>query len=171
VRTGAQAWRGPDLPPGPRGSGLIFVKQAGGRETKLKFGNFRPKPAMPKKLFSEFRSQLQSQRQQLLEEVREKIAASGEGLGFANQSKVTDDDAIAGAAADLDVAMVVRESQELQHIEAALARIDDGSYGNCADCDSEIARPRLKAYPMATRCLACQEKHERLFGQAHKVTL
>jgi DnaK suppressor protein len=126
---------------------------------------------MPKKTFSEFRSQLQSQRQQLLGEVREKIAASGEGLGFANQSKVTDDDAIAGAAADLDVAMVVRESQELQNIEAALARIADGSYGNCADCDSEIARPRLKAYPMATRCLACQEKYERLYGQAHKVSL
>jgi DnaK suppressor protein len=107
----------------------------------------------------------------LLGEVREKIAASGEGLGFANQSKFTDDDAAADTAASMDVAMVVRESEELQHIEAALARIADGSFGCCADCGDQIARARLQAYPMATRCLACQEKYERLYGQAHKVSL
>lgn len=117
------------------------------------------------KPLSEFRTLLQSQREQLLGELREKIAASGEGLGFANQSKITDDDAVADAAAAMDVAMVIRESQELQNIEAALARIDDGSYGICADCGNEIARARLKAYPMATRCVPCQEKHERLHGK------
>ena len=128
-------------------------------------------PTVPKKPFSEFRALLLSQRELLLGEVREKITASGEGLGFANQSKITDDDAIADAAADLDVAMVIRESQELQNVEAALARIDDGSYGSCTDCGGEIARARLMAYPMATRCLHCQENHERLHGQAHKANL
>jgi DnaK suppressor protein len=122
---------------------------------------------VPKNPFSEFRALLQSQREQLLGEVREKIAASGEGLGFANQSKFTDDDAVADAAADMDVAMVIRESQELQNIEAALARMADGSYGTCAGCGGEIARARLKAYPTATRCLPCQEKHEHLHGQTH----
>lgn len=122
---------------------------------------------MPNEPFSEFRTLLQTQREQLLAELREKIAASGEGLGFANQSKITDDDAVADAAAAMDVAMVIRESRELQNIEAALARIDDGSYGICADCGDEIARARLKAYPMATRCVPCQEKHERLHGKAH----
>ena len=125
---------------------------------------------MPKKPFSEFTALLQSQREQLLGEVREKIAASGEGLGFANQSKLTDDDAIADAAARMDVAMVIRESQELQNIEAALARIADGSYGICADCGDDIARARLKVYPMATRCLPCQEKHEQLYGQGQKTS-
>jgi DnaK suppressor protein len=120
--------------------------------------------------FSEFKELLQSQREQLLGEVRARIAASGEGLGFANQSKTTDDDGAADAAAEMDVAMVIRESQELQNIEAALARIADGSYGGCTDCGDEIARPRLKAYPMATRCLACQEEYERLHGQAHKAS-
>ena len=123
---------------------------------------------MPKKPFAEFKAQLQAQRQQLLDEVREKIAASGEGLGFTNQSKLTDDDAAADAAANMDVALVIRESQELQSIEAALERIADGSYGICSDCEGEIARPRLKAYPRATRCLACQEKYERLHDQARR---
>jgi len=70
--------------------------------------------------FSEFRELLQTQRRQLLDEVREKIAASGEGLGFVNQSKITDDDGLADAAAEMEVAMVIRESQELQEIEPPL---------------------------------------------------
>ena len=122
---------------------------------------------MPKNEFSEFCALLQAQRKQLLHEVREKIAASGEGLGFANQSKITDDDGLADAAAEMDVAMVIRESQELQDIEAALARIADGSYGSCRDCGEEIGQARLKAYPAAERCLTCQERSERLRGQVH----
>jgi DnaK suppressor protein len=126
---------------------------------------------MSKNEFSEFCALLQAQRKQLLDEVREKIAASGEGLGFANQSKITDDDALADAAAEMDVAMVIRESQELQDIEAALARIGDGSYGICTDCSGEIGRARLKASPTAERCLPCQEKNERLRGRAHTAKL
>lgn len=122
---------------------------------------------MPKKPFSEFSALLQAQRQRLLGEVREKIAVSGEGLGFVNQSKITDDDALADTAAEMDVAMAIRESQELQDIEAALARIAEGSYGICTDCGGDIGRARLKAYPTAVRCLPCQEKNERLRGQVH----
>jgi len=124
-------------------------------------------PTVPKQPFSDFKALLYAQREQLMGEMRAKIAASGEGLGFENQSKFTDDDAVADAAAAMDVALVIRESRELQEIEAALARIADGSYGLCADCGDEIARARLKAYPMATRCLPCQEKRERSYGHAH----
>lgn len=129
------------------------------------------RPTVAKNPFAEFTALLQSQRERLLGEVREKIAASGEGLGFANQSKLTDDDAVADATAQMDVALVIRESQELQSIEAALARIADGSYGVCADCGEDIARARLKAYPMATRCVPCQEKYEHLYGHPQKAGL
>jgi DnaK suppressor protein len=104
----------------------------------------------------EFNALLRAHRKQLLDEVRGKIAAPGEGLGFANQSKITEDDALADAVAEMDVAMVIRESQELQDIEDALARIGDGSYGICIDCGGEIGRARLKADPAAKRCLPCQ---------------
>ena len=126
---------------------------------------------MPNKRFSEFKALLQAQRRQLLDEVRARIAASDDSLGFANQSKLTDDDGAADAAAEMDVTMVIRESAELQEVEAALTRIVDGSYGMCAECGGEIARARLKAYPMATRCLPCQEKFERLHSPPHKVSL
>ncbi len=126
---------------------------------------------MSNKEFSEFCALLQAQRKQLLDEVRERIAASGEGLGFVNQSKTTDDDGAADAAAEMDVAMVIRESQELQDIEAALARIGDGSYGSCIDCGREIGRARLQASPTARRCLPCQEEDERLRARAHSARL
>lgn len=123
---------------------------------------------MPKNRFSEFRALLQAQRGLLQEEAREKIAASGQEPGFVNQSKITDDDGLADAAAEVEVAMVMRENQELQEVEAALARIDDGSYGNCFDCGEEIGQARLKASPAARRCLTCQEKYEQAQGQPFK---
>jgi DnaK suppressor protein len=118
--------------------------------------------------YPEFRELLQAQRRQIVDEVRERIAASGEGLGFVNQSKITDDDGAADAAAEMEVAMAIRESQELQEIEAALARIGDGSYGTCSDCGDEIGPARLKANPSARRCLRCQEKYEHAQGQVSK---
>ncbi|MBE0619825.1 MAG: TraR/DksA family transcriptional regulator [Burkholderiales bacterium] len=123
---------------------------------------------MTKNLYSEFRELLQAQRRQIVDEVREKIAASGEGLGFVNQSKITDDDGAADAAAEMEVAMTIRESQELQEIEAALARIGDGSYGTCSDCGDEIGMARLKANPSARRCLPCQEKYEQTLDPVHR---
>jgi len=123
---------------------------------------------VPKNRFSEFSALLQARRRQLLDEVREKIAASGEGLGLVNQSKITDDDGLADAAAEMEVAMVMRESQELQEIEAALARIGDGSYGSCSGCGDDISHARLKANPAALRCLPCQEKYERAQEPIHK---
>ena len=123
---------------------------------------------MPNKAVSELHALLLAQRAQLLGEVRARISASGDSLGFANQSKLTDDDAAADAAAAMDVTMVIRESQELQEVEAALARIGDGSYGSCADCGDDIALARLKANPAALRCLPCQEKHERTQDSVHK---
>ncbi len=123
---------------------------------------------MSKNEYSEFCALLQAQRKQLLDEVRAKISASGEGLGFVNQSKITDDDGLADAAAEMDVAMVIRESQELQDIEAALARIGDGNYGSCSDCGDAIGHARLKANPAAKRCLPCQETYEHTLNQTHR---
>ena len=44
---------------------------------------------------------------------------------------------------------------EQRQIEAALQRIDDGSYGVCVDCGDDIAMARLEAMPTAVRCINC----------------
>jgi len=104
----------------------------------------------------EFNALLQAQRRHLLGEVRDQIAVSGKCLDSANQTKIAENDAPADAVAAMDLPLVIHERQKLQEIEAALARIRDGSYGICNDCGGEIGRARLKADPRATRCLTCQ---------------
>jgi DnaK suppressor protein len=84
----------------------------------------RKDPAVPHLHCYEFRTLLQAQRRQLLEQMRDGSAP--------------------------------RESQELEDIEVALARIADGSYGACIDCGGEIGRARLKADPALKRCPPCQ---------------
>ena len=46
-------------------------------------------------------------------------------------------------------------------IEDALARIEDGTFGICEECDGEISIGRLKARPTATMCIKCKENEER----------
>lgn len=45
-------------------------------------------------------------------------------------------------------------------VVAALARLDEGSYGACVDCGQQIPDARLEVRPEAARCLADQEKAE-----------
>lgn len=44
---------------------------------------------------------------------------------------------------------------EIRQIEAALQRLEDGSYGICTECGTDIAPARLTAQPTATRCIRC----------------
>ena len=46
-------------------------------------------------------------------------------------------------------------------VVAALARIDDNTYGRCTDCGGDIPEGRLEARPDAARCVNCQAKHAR----------
>jgi len=52
------------------------------------------------------------------------------------------------------------ERQLLQMVEKALARIREGSFGECIHCGQEINAKRLEAVPCARHCIECQEKLE-----------
>jgi len=49
----------------------------------------------------------------------------------------------------------------LEEIDAALQRLDDGTYGSCSGCTTPIPPERLEAVPAATLCMPCQQRHER----------
>ena len=53
-----------------------------------------------------------------------------------------------------------RESNVLREVQAALNRIQQGSYGMCLNCDEEIGSRRLKAVPWTPLCIACQERED-----------
>lgn len=66
----------------------------------------------------------------------------------------------ADVAADHEMAEVLRvlsdkEQRELKEIDAALARVADGTYGMCEQCSRAIGRQRLLAIPEARCCLEC----------------
>lgn len=54
-----------------------------------------------------------------------------------------------------------RRTLELNRIEAALRRLDEGEFGDCGHCGEPIAIGRLEADPTATLCVACAEAAER----------
>jgi len=70
----------------------------------------------------------------------------------------------ASAAHDDELAAITVErlARDLKLIDKALADIDAGCYGTCAECEEPIAPKRLKALPFATRCVGCQEQSEKL---------
>jgi DnaK suppressor protein len=55
-----------------------------------------------------------------------------------------------------DLTLRDRNEQHLAAVEAALARLDDGTYGLCVRCGRPIAQERLDALPWAAHCIDCQ---------------
>lgn len=60
-----------------------------------------------------------------------------------------------------ETGMVGHYALELADVDAALARIAQGTYGICIDCGAEVPHARLSAYPTAKRCVDCQAVRER----------
>lgn len=61
---------------------------------------------------------------------------------------------------EIEFAIDEQEIVELNAVDAALARIEAGVYGECIDCGAHITAARLHATPEAPRCIHCQEKFE-----------
>ena len=53
-----------------------------------------------------------------------------------------------------------RERQLLTKIDEALARMEDGTFGTCQECEEPIEPRRLEARPVSELCIACKEKQE-----------
>jgi len=117
---------------------------------------------------SRIRLVLETRRASLRAEVKAQMQGSGDErvVGMRNRLDETDDWAVADALAELDIAGLRHALRELIDVDAALARIRSGAYGECLDCGDRIAPARLAAYPTATRCIECQEAHEARPGRS-----
>ena len=62
---------------------------------------------------------------------------------------------------EFTLTLMQSEEETLEAIEAALERIEDGSYGLCEECNVRIPKTRLNAIPYATLCVRCAEQRER----------
>jgi DnaK suppressor protein len=105
-----------------------------------------------------FRRKLIAWRESILAESRDTLAAlqqeSENHPDFADRASSETDRAIELRARD-------RQRKLIAKIEAALARIDEGSYGYCVETGDPISLRRLDARPIATLSVEAQERHER----------
>jgi DnaK suppressor protein len=85
--------------------------------------------------------------------------ASGESIRI---HQVADPVDMTQEAAEREVAgqLLDRESAVIRHLGSALARVNNGSYGICIECEEEISPTRLKAIPWAELCIRCQQRAE-----------
>ncbi|MBM4124750.1 MAG: hypothetical protein FJ246_07345 [Nitrospira sp.] len=70
------------------------------------------------------------------------------------------DQAMMDLERELGISLLEMQNRKRQMIDEALARLDDGSYGLCAECSVEISEKRLAVVPFAKLCVACQSQQE-----------
>jgi len=89
--------------------------------------------------------------------------ATGAGIAGDSPSEVTDfkDVAAEESRAVVDEVAHTHATEELARTVAALRRVEDGTYGLCADCGEAIDERRLRALPATPFCTPCQARHER----------
>jgi DnaK suppressor protein len=105
----------------------------------------------------------QSKFPQLRQELEREWDEIRKTMEMPGQVKLTDDldnadqGDLAMQYSSLESTSIVREQMQdrLKAIEAALQRIDDGSYGKCLNCGGEISAGRLEADPAASLCVDC----------------
>ena len=104
---------------------------------------------------SELKQTLAHRRQALREDIRRELLASDEASYSDLAGRVHDsgEESVADLLADLNITKIDRQVQELRRVEAALRRMDTGTYGERDECGCEIGYERLRSYPTAGRCV------------------
>ncbi|MEA2536328.1 MAG: DnaK suppressor protein [Chloroflexota bacterium] len=98
------------------------------------------------------RAALQAERERLRSELDAGIEAPGQ-MTYGSQAAA----ASQVFAQQRDLALRDKADKELELVEAALARLDDGTFGRCLRCGQAIPAGRLEALPWAAYCIACQK--------------
>jgi len=127
------------------------------------FGSESYKPSDAEPFMNErqrdyFRRKLISWRESILAESRDTLNALQ--LENENHPDIADR---ASSETDRAIELRARDRQRklISKIEAALGRIEDGSYGYCVETGEPISLRRLDARPIATLSVEAQERHER----------
>lgn len=115
-------------------------------------------PFMNERQVVYFRQKLQNWKEDILKESKETLSH------LQDENHVLPDIADrASSETDRSLELRTRDRQRklISKIDAALKRIDDGSYGYCEETGDPISLKRLDARPIATLSIEAQERHER----------
>ena len=92
--------------------------------------------------------------QEKLRSLRETLPAEAALVKDAEEQSVDD------FVQAVDFALMQMKSETLSKIDEAIQRLEDGTYGVCAECGALLPEARLKALPFAALCRTCQEEEE-----------
>jgi DnaK suppressor protein len=98
------------------------------------------------------RTALDAERSRLHEELDAGIEAPGQ-MTYGSQAAAASE----VFAQQRDLALHDKAEKELELVDAALARLEAGTFGTCLRCGNEIAPGRLEALPWAAYCIDCQK--------------
>lgn len=112
---------------------------------------------MDKETLEKFRKQLLEKKENILKEVGKTLSEMTD-----QTSNVPDPNDRASIESGMSFELRIRDRERklLSKIDEAIARIDEGSYGICEDCDEEIGLKRLEARPVTTLCIDCKTIQE-----------
>lgn len=114
---------------------------------------------LSKKQIKSLRERLEEERQRILDMYESDLKAGQQSSDFGTEDLV--DQANAAWNREFNFALSDGERKQLLLIEAALQRLDDGTYGYCLHSGEPIALPRLEAVPWARYTVDVQEKIEK----------
>src|SRR5687767_13909947 len=103
-----------------------------------------------KNRYNELKKMLEERRRELLSEVQGRMR---DVLDQGESSEVDIQE-------DIEFALIQMKSETLTKIDAALRRLEEGTYGDCFECGDQISEARLRALPFAVRCKDCEEARE-----------
>jgi DnaK suppressor protein len=140
---------------------MLSDKKNGHNGLAEKVRNYRPtdkEPFMNERQRDYFRIKLLAWKEEIIKEARETL----QHLQDENQNHPDLADR-ASSETDRAIELRARDRQRklIAKIEAALSRLEDGTYGYCEETGDPIAIRRLEARPIATLSIEAQERHER----------
>ena len=109
--------------------------------------------------YDELKKMLEDRRRELARKIRGKIR---DARTDTKERRMLDEGESSGLdiQEDIEFALIQMKAETLNMIDAALDRLQEGTYGNCFECGDEIAKARLRALPFAVRCKHCEEDRE-----------
>lgn len=124
-----------------------------------KIQKVKPAPETSTEGYDALRERLQQQKQEIVNMYKQDVRAGQESADDGTEDIV--DRANNSYNRELMFSLSDGERQLVLQIDAALKRMDEGTYGRCANCGQTIAMPRLEAVPWARFCIDCQEMAEK----------
>jgi DnaK suppressor protein len=112
-----------------------------------------------KNRYNELRKMLENRRRELMSDVQGRmrdVRDTDKDRDVLDQGESSEVD----IQEDIEFALIQMKSETLNKIDAALRRLEDGTYGDCFECGEEISEARLRALPFAVRCKDCEEARE-----------